>query len=265
MAATPSQERKASAVPVRVGVAGWSLPAGSREEFAAGAHQLQRYASRLNAVEINSSFHRAHARSTYASWASLVPQDFRFSVKVPRAITQYARLRNVDSQLDVFIAEAGGLGRRLGRLLVQLPPSLALEEEVADRFFSGLRARAGVRVGIACEPRHATWATPEADALWRRHRVARVAADPPRFPGNHLPAGPAPPYVRWHGSPRIYYDGYCDAQLKDLAREVGDRRGAWVIFDNTAHGHATANALTLQTLLSRPRGGVRKGGGKGGR
>lgn len=250
MVATARRDRTTSAARLRVGVAGWSLPAGSRAQFAAGAHQLQRYASRLDAVEINSSFYRSHARSTYAAWASLVPREFRFAVKVPRSITQYSRLRDVDALLDAFMEEAGGLGRRLGRLLVQLPPSLAFDAEVADRFFSGLRGRAGERIGIACEPRHASWATPQAAALWLKHRVARVAADPPRFPGNQLPAGPAPPYVRWHGSPRMYYDGYSDAQLEVLARQVGGKRGAWVIFDNTAHGHATANALALRSMLA---------------
>ncbi len=51
---------------IRVGTAGWSLPAGSRAEFAAGAHALQRYASRLDVAEINSSFYRAHAAHTSA-------------------------------------------------------------------------------------------------------------------------------------------------------------------------------------------------------
>lgn len=212
---------------------------------------MQRYASRLDAVEINSSFYRPHARATYAGWAALVPDGFRFAVKLPRAITQHARLAGTDALLDDFLAQAGGLGRKLGRLLVQLPPSLAFDAEVADRFFAGLRARVGARVGLACEPRHASWASAAADAVWTVHRIARVAADPPRFPGNASPAGPAPPYVRWHGSPRLYFDAYSAAQLAELAARVRGRRGAWVIFDNTAHGHATANALALRALLDR--------------
>lgn len=234
---------------VRIGTAGWSLPATSRALFAPGSHQLERYASRLDAVEINSSFYRAHARSTYAGWAARVPADFRFAVKLPRTITQHARLESADALLDAFFDEVRGLGRKLGRLLVQLPPSLAFDAEVADAFFSALRARAGSRVGIACEPRHPGWGGGEADAVWAAHRVARVAADPPRFPGNDRPSGCAPPYVRWHGSPRIYFDAYSDTQLVNLADRLRGRRGAWVIFDNTAHGHATANALMLRRIL----------------
>lgn len=225
---------------IRIGTAGWSIPAASRAEFPVGGHALQRYAARLHAVEINSSFYRPHAASTYARWAALVPSGFRFSVKLPRTITQYARLREVDALLDAFMAEVAGLGGRLGRLLVQLPPSLAFDPTTADAFFAGLRARAG-RVGIACEPRHASWADAEAEALLRAHRVARVAADPPRF-------GADADY-RLHGSPRIYYDAYGKARLRGVVEALRQRRDAWVMFDNTAHGHALADALCLQRLL----------------
>ena len=94
---------------VRIGTAGWSLPAASRDAFAPGPHQLARYASRFNATEINSSFYRPHAASTYARWASLVPRDFRFSVKLPRTVTQYARLIDTETLLDAFFDQVAGL------------------------------------------------------------------------------------------------------------------------------------------------------------
>ncbi|TYL85661.1 DUF72 domain-containing protein [Bradyrhizobium rifense] len=46
--------------------------------------RLTSYASILNAVEINSSFYRPHS-TTYERWASATPNDFPFSVKVPRS------------------------------------------------------------------------------------------------------------------------------------------------------------------------------------
>ncbi|WP_155518861.1 DUF72 domain-containing protein, partial [Xanthomonas euvesicatoria] len=71
---------------VRCGCAGWSIPAADRAQFGEGASVLQRYATRFDAVEINSSFYRPHRASTYARWADSVPEDFRFSVKLPRSI-----------------------------------------------------------------------------------------------------------------------------------------------------------------------------------
>jgi len=76
-----------------VGCAGWSLPREQWPAFAAEGTHLQRYASRFNAVEINSSFYRPHLPKTYARWAQSVPPGFRFSVKVPQRITHELRLQ----------------------------------------------------------------------------------------------------------------------------------------------------------------------------
>lgn len=193
--------------------------------------------------------------TTYARWAASVPADFRFSVKLPRAITQYARLRDAGALVDAFLNEASGLGCALGCVLVQLPPSLAFDAPLADRFFAHLRGVLGAGVLIACEPRHASWQSTEADALWLRHGVSRVAADPPRFAGGERWAGAPPPYLRWHGSPQIYRDPYTPAQLDGLAQALKPHPDAWVIFDNTAQGHATRNALELlQRLRSTANG-----------
>ena len=200
----------------------------------------------MNALEINSSFYRPHAAGTYARWASLVPRGFRFSVKLPRTITQFARLVDTEDLLDGFFEQVAGLGAKLGRCVVQLPPSLVFDAVVADRFFAALRERAD-RTGLACEPRHSSWGGADADALLRKHGAARIAADPPRFQVDALPGGSRPAYWRLHGSPRIYRDDYDAQALQRLRTRL--RRGDWVIFDNTAEGHATANALSLQKLL----------------
>src|SRR5687768_16375503 len=112
-------------VAVRIGCAGWSLPRDSWPQFPETGTHLQRYAQRLNAVEINSSFYRPHQPATYERWAASVPAGFRFSVKVPKTITHESRLRSCDALLASFLAQATGLGDKLGCLLVQLPPSLA--------------------------------------------------------------------------------------------------------------------------------------------
>ena len=96
-----------------------------------GSH-LERYGAILNAVEINSSFYRPHRTATYERWAASVPEDFRFAVKVPKAITHERRLKDVGDLLDRFLSEVSGLGPKLGPLLVQLPPSLSFQAGIAD-------------------------------------------------------------------------------------------------------------------------------------
>lgn len=239
---------RSTPAPAHVGTAGWTLPRASQGEFPGDGTHLQRYATRFSAAEINSSFHRPHRPSTYARWASSVPTDFRFSVKLPRAITHTARLVEPEAPLRAFATEVAGLEEKLGCLLVQLPPSLSYDPAVVEHFFERLREWFGG--AVACEPRHPTWFEPSADQLLERWRVARVAADPAKVPAAGEPGGwGGMVYYRLHGSPRVYYSEYAEDALARYAQEVRDatRRGipAWCIFDNTASGAATPNALSV--------------------
>lgn len=234
---------------VRVGTAGWTLPRAVQDRFAGADAHLARYARVLNAAEINSSFYRSHRASTWARWAASVPPDFRFAVKLPKAITHEHRLVGADDLLDAFLLEIAPLGAKLGCLLVQFPGSFELAPQVVDRFFGLLRARH--RGPVVVEPRHAGWFTREAAALLKAHALGRVGADPARVPAAGKPGGAGPiAYWRLHGSPRMYWSPYDDGTLDrvaDALREVEPRvEEAWCIFDNTASGAAAANALALQ-------------------
>jgi uncharacterized protein YecE (DUF72 family) len=206
----------------------------------------------MNAVEMNSSFYRPHRTATYERWAASVPENFRFAVKVPKAITHELRLKDADDLLHRFLLEVSGLGPKLGPLLVQLPPSLRFEDGVADSFLTELRAR--VQGIIVCEPRHASWFTPEVEALLAELRIARVAADPAPIPGADEPGGwRGLSYYRLHGSPRIYYSAYSAEYLAAIAevlvRDAAAGVDTWCIFDNTAASAATGDALTTRRLV----------------
>ncbi len=239
-----------------IGCAGWTLPRDVQPAFPGTGSHLERYASRFNACEINSSFHRPHSLNTYRRWADSTPPEFRFSVKIPRAVTHERKLEGCGHLLDEFLAQAGGLGDKLGCLLVQLPPSLAFDARVASGFLEELRARwAG---DVAIEPRHANWFAPGADGVLRALRVARVLADPVRHDEGVRPAGWADlVYLRLHGSPRMYYSPYEPELINKLADRMllaqRETNALWCIFDNTAAGAAADNALSLlQALEQRP-------------
>ena len=237
----------------RVGCAGWSIPRHHADDFPEAGSHLQRYARVFDAVEIDSSFYRNHRPATYRRWAAAVPDRFRFSVKFPRSITHEARLRDCDDLLQAFLAGVDELGPRLGGLLLQLPPRLHWDPSVVGDFLGRLRDLH--RGPVACEPRHVSWFAAEVDRTLRAYRVARVAADPGLCPRARVPGGDGTvEYLRLHGSPRRYYDRYGDDALDRLADRL--RRPArgtaqrWCIFDNTALGHATENALALLERLS---------------
>src|SRR3712207_4818785 len=237
---------------IRIGTAAWSIPKEHAAPFPVVGSHLERYSALLNAVEINSSFYRPHRTTTYERWAVSVPESFRFAVKVPKSITHELRLKDTNSLLDRFLSEVSGLGPKLGPLLVQLPPSLRFEDGVADTFLSKLRSR--VKSALVCEPRHASWFTPEAEGLLDVLRIARVAADPAPVSSADQPGGwRGMSYYRLHGSPRIYYSAYSPAYLSAVAelltRDVAAAVQTWCIFDNTAAFAATGDALTTKHLV----------------
>lgn len=236
---------------VHLGTAGWAIPRPLAVDFPDQGSGIARYAARLTAVEINSTFYRSHLPSTYARWAAVTPEKFRFALKAPRTITHEARLAGCDAALAAFLREARQLGEKLGAVLIQLPPSLVFDAATADRFFQALRLLEP-DLAVASEPRHRTWFATEADALLEERRVARVAADPAPHPSASQPGGwQGFTYHRLHGSPRMYYSSYDQTFLRDLAGRL--RRtpaGSWCIFDNTASGAAAKNALEVQGLMS---------------
>ncbi|AMV38495.1 DUF72 domain-containing protein [Planctomyces sp. SH-PL62] len=238
----------------RIGCAGWSIPKEHAGSFPEEGSHLERYARRFPAVEINSSFYRPHRPSTYARWAAETPAGFSFSIKVPREITHDRRLVGAGEPLDRFLDETAQLGAKRGPLLVQLPPSLAFDRGVAAAFLEALRRR--YDGGVAWEPRHRSWFEPEADRLLADHEAARVAADPAVVPRAAEPGGwRGLIYHRLHGSPVMYHSAYPDSDrdaLADrLAAEAGDGP-VWCIFDNTAEGAATSDALAVLDRLQAP-------------
>ncbi|MGX9146630.1 DUF72 domain-containing protein [Mesorhizobium sp. 128a] len=236
-----------------IGTAGWGIPTRYKDAFAQSGSHLERYAKRFPVVEIDTAFYKPHRRETYERWARSVPEQFRFAVKTPKAMTHEHRLADCETLAEDFLEQAGGLGAKLSVLLVQLPPSLPFEPDVVDSFFDMLGKR--TRARLVCEPRHPSWFGAEADALLAERRIARVAADPAPVPEAAAPAGwSGLAYFRWHGAPRIYYSDYDAESLARFGRQVDAAAASgaevWGIFDNTAAGHALGNAHSVSAMVA---------------
>jgi uncharacterized protein YecE (DUF72 family) len=241
---------------IRIGCAGWRIPQQHAASFPSAASHLARYAQRFTAVEINSSFYHPHRSGTYARWASSVPEGFAFAVKAPKVITHECRLEAATSALSAFKAQIAALDDKLGPLLFQLPPSFPFAPCIVGSFFENLRKE--FAHSIVCEPRHESWFTDGADRLLADLRIGRVAADPPTTPRAAEPGGwNGLVYYRLHGAPHVYYSAYSPNELAALARRLlnslHDLHACWCIFDNTAVGAATVNALALQERLADER------------
>jgi uncharacterized protein YecE (DUF72 family) len=240
---------------VRIGTAGWSIPRAAASRFELEGTHLQRYSRILRCAEINSSFYRPHAATTYAKWRDSTPQDFRFSVKMPRTITHEACLEDAQKLFSTFLAQTDGLAEKRGPILVQLPPSFSFDASVVTRFLKMVRR--AYKEAIVWEPRHPTWFSSAVASLLERYDISRVAADPAPVPEAALPAGsPRVAYFRLHGSPRMYWSRYDEDYIAKLAATISGfpaKTEVWCVFDNTASGSAIENAWELsERLRSRP-------------
>ncbi|BCD60334.1 MULTISPECIES: DUF72 domain-containing protein [unclassified Nitratiruptor] len=233
---------------IYIGTAGWSIPKTYAHLFPKEGTHLERYAQVFNITEINKTFYQLPRASTLQKWSQSTPDHFRFSVKMHRSFTHIHKLRSTENLHD-FIKHLQNLGNKWLALLIQLPPKLTFESEIAIPFFSTLRS---IYQGhIALEARNETWL--EAKEVLHQFDISLVAADPPRFEGNDKPLFYTDLiYYRLHGSPKIYYSKYDEKFLRNIADNIIrlEAKDTLVIFDNTASGAAIENAYELRQIIT---------------
>ena len=134
-------------------------------------HMLKHYGTKLNSVEINSSFYRMPRRSTLEKWAGEVPDGFRFVLKASRRITHERMLKGADDTVDYLFELSESLGVKLGPILFQLHPRLRCDVDLLARFLDLLPEG---RL-VAFELKHRSWSeNPKVPELLRARNAATV-------------------------------------------------------------------------------------------
>ena len=128
--------------------------------------RLSAYATWCNAVEGNTTFYATPAVGTVRSWAEQTSPDFRFVLKLPKAITHERRLADVAEPLRAFLAAIEPLGTRAYALWIQLPPSFGPADVGA---LAGFLTRLPREHRYCVEVRHrAFFAEPRSEQLLER-------------------------------------------------------------------------------------------------
>ena len=243
--------------PPRVGCSGWNYKSWRGRFYPRDlpvARWLEYYAARFDTVEINNSFYRLPDRSTFTSWRTQVPPAFVFAVKASRFLTHMKRLLDPDDPLERLFSSVSGLGRRLGPVLYQLPPTLSIDLPRLDRFLRALpRTSSGTRMHVV-EFRHPSWYVDDTFDLLTRRRVALCLHDKLGSAISEPMVGPCV-YVRFHGTSGHYHGSYSQRQLDRWAHVLAERtregRRVFAYFNNDPEAVAAANARTLRDMLGK--------------
>jgi uncharacterized protein YecE (DUF72 family) len=232
---------------VRIGISGWTYPPWRGVFYPKKLPQKNElsFASRaLRAIEINGTFYSLQRPESFAAWRDATPDDFAFTVKVPRFITHLKRLSNIDAPLANFFASGLlRLGRKLGAILWQLPPNFHFDTRRIESFLkmlphdtesaaslarrhdkrvdgrSWLKTDANRPLRHAMEIRHASFAVPEFVKLLREQNVALVCGDSVEWP-RLMDLTSDFVYCRLHGSEQLYANGYDSKSLDEWAARV---------------------------------------------
>jgi len=240
-------------VTVWIGTSGWQYRDWRDRFYPPGvpvARWLESYSDRFATVESNNAFYNLPERRIFEAWAARTPDDFVMAVKVSRYLTHIRRLRDPREPVARFVDRVGGLGAKLGPVLLQLPPQFRCDAErlaaTLDEFPREFR--------VAVEFRHPTWFVEEIRALLTERGAALCLADR-RRPLTPLWRTTDWTYLRFHEGRSAPAPCYGGAALAAWARRLSETWTAdedcWVYFNNDPRGCAPRDAARFAGAVHR--------------
>lgn len=139
---------------------------------------LRLYSRRLTTVEGNTTFYALPSAETVARWSVETPETFRLCPKISRAISHSPGLDTKKTETLLFIERMRGLGKRLGPMFLQLPPSFEPAQLIQLQAFLDFWPP---EIRLAVEVRHPEfYKEPHAvtlNTLLSQYDVARIMMD----------------------------------------------------------------------------------------
>lgn len=219
-----------------------------------GASRLTYYASLFSSVEVNSTFYKLPKPATVEKWRGSVPDHFKFTFKVPKAVTHAKGLQFSVDELEVFVETVAQVGDKKGCLLVQFPPSVKREQqEELEGILECLKSDAE-GWHIAVEFRHPSWYNSTVYRLLQSFGAGMVEQDLPKSPTPQLTIADNFAYLRFHGPEGTYRGSYDNEFLSGHAQRIAtwvkEGREVYAYFNNTM-GDAAGNLATLNRMVEQ--------------
>ena len=206
------------------------------------------YCQFFNTVELNVTFYRFPRVPALQSWYKKSPEDFRFSVKAPRAITHFKKFNGTAEMIfDFYTIAKEGLQEKLGCVLFQLPPNVHYSSDRLQRIIDSLD-NSFLNV---LEFRHESWWNDDVYKKLSQRNISFSGMSHPTLPKDLIGNTPLL-YYRLHGEGEIYASNYTEQQLSTLVDNVKENKiieHAYVFFNNDIHTFAVHNARQMLSML----------------
>ena len=211
---------------------------------------LEYYSSQFATVEINATFYRLATANAVTNWRERAPPGFVYAVKGSRFITHMLRLNAAARALRRFFKPILLLGKTLGPVLWQLPPTLPKDVKLLRAFM----ARLPESVRHAFEFRDPSWMNDEVFDALRERNVALVWISSMKMP-QCVEQTADFVYLRFHGLAQGARHDYKKHELAIWAKELtkAARKGsdAYVYFNNDVSARAPENAKLLRRMVGK--------------
>jgi len=208
------------------------------------------YCRHFNTYEFNGSFYRFPTVKNLLAWHDKTPDQFEFSIKVPKTITHLKKLNGCEAEVqDFYHICQDGLQSKLSCILWQLPPSFSYDPgrltqllELLDPSFRNV-----------VEFRHESWWNADVTETFEKNDIIFCNPSYPNLP-HTVQVTSKTGYFRLHGIPKLFYSEYSPDELNGLYSKIiqASFEKVYVYFNNTASDAAIKNALMFQSLTNDP-------------
>ncbi|MDG6913658.1 MAG: DUF72 domain-containing protein [Nitrososphaerota archaeon] len=237
-----------------VGTSGWSYNEWNGAFYPnTSVNKLSYYSKLYDTVEVDSTFYAFPSKGMVLGWARYTPENFVFSVKLPRQLTHDKKL-NLSQGVEADLVRFLGLLRpliamgKLGPILVQLPPSCTFQDDFEK--LKGFFDRVPEDVMFAVEFRHPSWIREDVWSYLLDRNIANVIVDEPLLPPETVVTADFA-FIRWHGRGNRpwynyrYSDEELDAWVPRVKNVTSRVKKTFGYFNNHFKGFAVENSLKM--------------------
>lgn len=253
------------ALDVLIGTSGWGYdewigpfyPKGLRKE-----EYLTFYSHIFHTNEINTTFYNIPSINVVERWVEKTSENFKFSAKIPKAITHDAKLKLTESLkiVDYFLKAMQPLmdAKKLLAFLIQLPPFFKKEQNFGDlRDFieQWPLDYKHTEPYLVIEFRDMSWMNEEVFKYLKKKKLTYCGVIEPLLPPRMDITNTNLTYIRFHGygkKPWFDYE-FSSKEIKNwsikLKEVIDNSKKIGIYFNNHFSGYAAKNSLMMMKEL----------------